>query len=312
MNEVPSATDLYTDKYTLSRRLSDPIDNKPRIINFIEPQMCILDDLHLLLRVTDKLYDLLLLKCIRLDKNDGDNLFLRMNLAVFINFLENNCMIKNPFYITDKRPLYGKIQFRSFNGNERMRIFNELYEPKFNKNTKVKISDALFMTNLPFPKPNDVNDHFKKEDMLWLGFYDLYKKFIYFPKETTLAQRKTLIHPIKENLKDWLTDFLFVSKLNKYSEKLSPYTHSLIFHYSQMLELHGNIHIYSTQPNEKLNDFCTKYYHRNTNKNNTDKKYLLQLLHKRNRIEFYNLEGEIEDINLGSDDDSDNESIEDE
>jgi hypothetical protein len=72
-----------------------------------------------------------------------------MNLAVFINFLENNCMIKNPFYITDKRPLNGK-----------MRIFNELYEPKFNKNTKVKTSDALLMTNLPFPKPNNVNDHF--------------------------------------------------------------------------------------------------------------------------------------------------------
>ena len=70
--------------------------------------------------------------------------------------------------------------------------------------------------------------------------------------------------------------------------------------------------MFSTQPNEKLNDFCTKYYHRNTNKNNTDKKYLLQLLHKRNRIEFYNLEGEIEDINLCSDDDSDSESIEDE
>ena len=63
-----------------------------------------------------------------------------------------------------------------------------------------------------------------------------------------------------------------------------------------MLELHGNIHLYSTQPNEKLNDFCTQYYHRNTSKKNNNKEYLLQLVQKRNRIEFYNLEGELDDF----------------
>ena len=46
--------------------------------------MCILDELHLLVRVTDKLYDLLLLKCTSLDKIDGLDLGLRKNLAVFI------------------------------------------------------------------------------------------------------------------------------------------------------------------------------------------------------------------------------------
>ena len=68
--------------------------------------MCILDELHLLVRVTDKLYDLLLLKCIRLDKNDGLDLGLRNNLAVFIEFLANTCNIKNPYYITNKRLSY--------------------------------------------------------------------------------------------------------------------------------------------------------------------------------------------------------------
>jgi hypothetical protein len=292
MKEVPKETDF--EKYTLSRRLSDPIDNKERIINFIEPQNCILDDLHLTLRVTDKLYDLLLLKFIRLDKNDGEHLNLRKNLAVFIDFLESKCKLKNPSYVTDKRPLYGKIQFRSFNGNERMRIFKELYEPKFDRNTMKKTKDALFLTNLPFPIPANTEDSFKKEDLLWLGFYDLYTKFIKFPK-TSISERKTLIDPLKIHLKEWLADFLFVSKINKYSEKLSPYTHCLIFHYYQMLELHGNIHVFSTQPNEKLNDFCTKYYHHSTNKNNENKIYLFQLLNKRNRIEFYNLDGDFED-----------------
>ena len=75
---------------------------------------------------------------------------------------------------------------------------------------------------------------------------------------------------------------------------------------TKLLEIHGNIHIFSTQPNEKLNDFCTQYYHRCTNKNNNDKKYILQLLYKRNRIEFYDLDGDLEDFHA-SDEDSDDE-----
>jgi hypothetical protein len=42
--------------------------------------MVILDDLHLLLRVTDKLYDFILLKCIRLDRNDGKKYYFKKKL----------------------------------------------------------------------------------------------------------------------------------------------------------------------------------------------------------------------------------------
>lgn len=62
-----------------------------------------------------------------------------------------------------------------------------------------------------------------------------------------------------------------------------------------MLELHGNIHMFSTQPNEKLNDFITQYYQK-TSKRNSNNEYLLQLVQKRNRIEFYNLAGELDDF----------------
>lgn len=72
--------------------------------------MVLIDDLHLVLRVTDKLFKLLLLKFIRLDQNEGKDLGLRKNLEIFIRFLEDKCKIKNPFYLADK-PGYGKIQF---------------------------------------------------------------------------------------------------------------------------------------------------------------------------------------------------------
>ena len=103
---------------------------------------------------------------------------------------------------------------------------------------------------------------------------------------------------------------MFIQKKENYSEKLTCYLHCLVFHYCEMLELHGNIHCFSMQPNEKLNDFFTKCYHSSTNKHSLDKKYLLQILKKRNRIEFYKLKGDLEefhDFNSNSSNTSDEE-----
>ena len=55
--------------------------------------MVLIDDLHLLLRVTDKLLKLLLLKFIRLDQNEGKEISKRKNLEIFINFLIDKCKI---------------------------------------------------------------------------------------------------------------------------------------------------------------------------------------------------------------------------
>ena len=84
--------------------------------------------------------------------------------------------------------------------------------------------------------------------------------------------------------------------------------HSLVFHYIEMLALHGNIHKFSTQPNEKLNDFFTQYYHKSTNKHFLNNNFISQIMKKRNRIEFYNLKGDVGeffDFNNESDYESD-------
>ena len=205
---------------------------------------------------------------------------------------------------------YGKFLFRTFSGSEIKRIFSELYDAKFDKKLKKITQEALFMISLPFPKPKRQADNFKKEDLLWSGFYKLYKNFETFPIQNSLKERKKLTLPIKESLKMFLSDYLFVSKKYKYSENLTPYLHCFIFHYYQMLELHGNIHLYSTQPNEKLNDFSTQYYHRNTSKKNNNKEYLLQLVQKRNRIEFYNLEVELDDFQTSDEEETNNNNEE--
>ena len=130
MNTKPIVGDIGTNKYTLSRKLCDPVDNKERIIDFIEYDMVLLDDLHLLLRINEKLLDLLLLKFIQLDENNGDNLILRKHLTVFKEFLEEKCKILYSIFISNNKPQFGKLLFRSFSGAEIKRIFFELYEAK--------------------------------------------------------------------------------------------------------------------------------------------------------------------------------------
>ena len=299
MNEIPLATEIGTLKHTMSRRLTDPTNHEEPIIKFIEYERCVLDDLHLLLRVTDKFFDLLLLKLIRIDKNKGADLTKRKNLSIFCDFLKEGCKITKAHYVATTRLQFGKIQFRAFNGNERMKIFTELYEPKCEAKPKKK-KDGLFLVNL-FPKPENEDDSFEREDRVWSGFYSLFKMVKNFPTETTNEERKILIEPIKESLKEWLPNYLALNKLNNHSGKLSPYLHCFTFHYCQMLELHGNIHVFTTQPNEKLNDLCTVYYHNCTNGKKEDKEYLLQLLKKRNRIEFYSLGGSLDDLDDNED-----------
>ena len=78
-----------------------------------------------------------------------------------------------------------------------------------------------------------------------------------------------------------------------------------------MIKIHHDINLFNTQGLEKLNDFCTQYYHFSTNKNNEKKKYLSQLFKKQSRIEFFYLNGEMSEFNfrLNEDDDDDDDLI---
>ena len=77
-----------------------------------------------------------------------------------------------------------------------------------------------------------------------------------------------------------------------------------------MMTRHNNLNFFNQQGLEKLNDFIRLYYFRSTNKKRNDNKYLKQLLEKRNRIEYFNLnfvkpETPKIKLNLVSDDDED-------
>ena len=135
--------DLKTDAINIDAYpitlLNDRKDNSsnPSIIEFIPVTHCVIDTLHLLLRISDQLYKLLLLKLKeRIDKvttKDEANLDKRPMSKLFLTFLKETCNLTSPYYFSKKDGL----QFRSFNGNERMKIFEKI----FLKKMKIQIGE---------------------------------------------------------------------------------------------------------------------------------------------------------------------------
>ena len=296
MKKTPTAN----DNFLIFRNLDDIDKHLEPIIKFIPFDKCVVDLLHLLLRITDQLYKLLILKFIRVDKNSGINLDFRPNLKVFLIFLEKECKIPNPFYISDK-----EIKLRNFNGNERIRIFEEIYQPYYDKKEKKR----KFKRNLAylFEKNIDPPYDFEFEDNVWSGFFEILVKIKAFKDDFDVLNLETQITNLRQELKTWLDSYLFLNEINRNSKTMTPYIHVFVSHIPQFLELHKNINIFNTQGLEKLNDFCTQYYQRCTNKHTKDKNYLSQLFKKRNRIEFFNLNGEMNELHFGNNDNDDDD-----
>ncbi len=263
------------DNWPISKNLSLDEENqevKP-IIKFIDYKNCVVDLLHLLLRVTDQLYKLLFFKFARIDKNDGADVNLRPNLKIFLDFLKNKCKISNAFYISSKST--EKIKLRSLNGNERMRIFEELFKPYYVGSEKKDEGiikrlnfDALFPNNLDPP------ENFQFENTVWFNFYKLLNQIKSF-KDVSLNNNynpvETTVEKLSVDLRTWLERYLFINEKNRNSTKITPYIHVFVFHIPEMIKIHHDINLFNTQGLEKLNDFCTQYYHFSTNKNNEKK-----------------------------------------
>jgi hypothetical protein len=282
LNVAPTPTDLYN----INRSLQDPIYLHQPLIDFIDYKMCIIDMLHLLLRISDKLFSLLILKLIRLDQNDGANINNRPHFLVFMNFLKNQCKISNPYYSNKSEDV---LKLRSLNKNERLKIFEKIFE--FTRNlTRRKSFFDIF--------PDDNQETFKYENYIWYQFLTIYNNL----KENKIEN---------SNLRGFLKAYLVLNEQENNATTIFPYLHSLVFHGEEMMFLHGNISIFTTESNEKFNDFCSIYYHSSTNKNNTNKKYLKQLFKKRNRIEFFDLKGSLREFLFDTSSSEDEEDEED-
>ena len=96
------------------------------------------------------------------------------------------------------------------------------------------------------------------------------------------------------DLKEWLEAYLSIEGAE--SRELTPYIHCFVSHLPEFIEKYGDINLYNVQGLEKVNDFATQYYHGSTNKHKKNNAFVLQMINKRNRVEFFQSGGELLDL----------------
>ena len=238
------------------------------IIKFVDFDCIVIDTLHLLLRISDKLFNLLLKKIDLHDQSDSADLNNRPVLKCYIDFLKNVCKLTKPFYLKTIDNVT-KIKFRNFSGSERLKIFENFFKD-FKTMNSFFPSDFLLDT----------------ESAVWLKFYNIFKKI------KTFSAKNPPSSNFENDLKEWLEWYMLISD----EPKITPYIHSFVFHLTEFLRIHSDVNLFNAQGLEKLNDLTMQYYQTSTNKHRTDNAYLVQLLKKRNRIEFFSLKGKLSDF----------------
>lgn len=210
------------------------------------------DMMHCNFRIFDKLMELLIENIQTLDE------IIHMNAKTFciskykrLESLEN--FIKNDCKIKNFKfwIANNEITFKSLNGNER-----------------VKIHSCIQLKNI-------ISDHPKVEiiQKIWDDFNQI---------QSSVKKKKLLPNSIKDKTKEWLICFLDVYQ----KTNVTPYMHMFVFHLHEFVELYGDIDLFTCQGLEKLNDLMKAYWFRSNNKKEN---VLVQLMEKRNRIEFNDL-----------------------
>ena len=262
------------------------------ILAFLDIKHIGIDLLHLNLRLTDHLYELCLNKLSKMDKSNSSNMLLRPNLLIFLEFLEHGCKISNPWYVSED-----KIKMRNLTGNERMKIFKVLF--KNNKNITLGEGLENYKRNMaglfgpnPDPIKRNQNDHFdwRLEFFVWHKFFRIFRLLTNFERKP-IIEKEVFFNRLRLDLKTWAESYIQINKTYRGVSNISPYIHIFIFHSVELLQTYGKIlNLLNCNSIEKFNHFSINYYHNSSNRNNTDLKYLKQMILKRNRVEYIMLE----------------------
>ena len=106
-----------------------------------------------------------------------------------------------------------------------------------------------------------------------------------------MQDKESFFDKLRSSLRNWLDAYLQINKTYRNSNTISPYIHNFCFHSIELLRIHGkSFNLMNCNGSEKLNHCTTIYYHASSNKNNTDLKYLKQMILKRSRLEYIRLE----------------------
>ena len=231
--------------------------SKMRRINIIVPGnlffLChLIMFLHLFLRITNVLINLLILELRRLDSTKRVNPRSKGSTLIekYEKYLNEQCKVSFHFY-SDRDSK--KLKWRDLTGPEKYRVFNKINIPE--------VFPSL-------PEANKIQD-------IWSDFLKINK--VLKSSEDFDSEKIT---DFSCDVTNWLTLFLSVYP----TKHVTPYMHLLVHHIPEFLKLHGSLAPYSQQGLEKLNDIITKDYFKSTNHHHLDA--LKQILQKHNRLEI--------------------------
>jgi len=234
--------------------------NEP-ILGFIKAENVIVDGLHLFLRISDKLEDLLQTDLIQMDNVGAFKIDIESNpnRKKYFDFL-TQLNIKKPYYVSMKTPR--NILARDLTGIEKLKLFNNINLAKL------------------FPELSNV----KLKQDTWMEFFDIINSI-----------KKSETQNILSKTKSWFEKF---SKFT-FQNAITPYIHILISHLHRQVDYlktkNLELNSFSCQGLEKYNDMCTQYYQKCTNKSETK---MLQLVQKRNRLELLTYYENLEELFL--------------
>lgn len=218
---------------------------------FVPLERVVIDYLHLFLRISDVLINLLIRDLRTLDgvekiTANKSTQSLGTNVDAYVEFLNGVCKIRFRWYI-DKESK--KLTWRDLTGPEKRRLFKNIAIPTL------------------FPELQAKN----QLQVLWTDFFELMK---------VIGQTECDAANFECRAKAWVR--LFTTTYQ--SKDATPYIHAFSMHVFEFLKLYGNIVLFTQQGLEKLNDITTIHFQRASN--HRELEGLKQLLEKRNRIEL--------------------------
>ena len=185
-----------------------------------------IDILHLLLRITDQLFESLLKKIDNHDNNhNSDDFSKRPLLKIFFDVLINNCKITKPYKIKQKKESNeASIKLRSLNGNDRLKVL------------KAFSGENIFFSNF-FPQTLNL----EVEDYVWSQFVYILEQIKSFSTDPRENPRNS-VERLKCHLKTWLGFYLTLK-----DGKITPYVHAFVYHIPEFLENFLDVNIFNLQ-----------------------------------------------------------------
>ena len=230
------------------------------LFDFIPMDHVIIDTLHLFLRISDVLIDLLIRELRRSDAIEKKNTFSDgfpkdkyKHMASYEEFIKSIGISFN-FRINKESK---KLEYRDLTGPEKLKVFQNI--------------------NIPMLLPQCSQN--KDIQVIWTKFMDIIGDLkLDFTSDDSILE-------LQGAIKAWFELFLKVYQ----AKDVTPYMHALHCHVPEFLSLYQNIAYYTQQGLEKYNDRASKDFFRSTNHKGVDA--LKQLFLKKNRIQFLEAAG---------------------